>query len=234
MCGRYTITKTKPEIVARFSPDLDQLEVKLPRYNLAPSQNAPILYRNENQTVLTSFRWGLIPSWSKTENTGYSMINARVESVMEKRSYSKLLKNNRCLAVADGYYEWVITKQGKVPHRIQNKDKGLFAFAGLWNQWQSPNEQVINSFTILTMSSEYQNSIKSLHDRMPVILNPGEESDWLRSEDEPGKILERAIESCKSGEVIAYPVSSLVNSPKNDSVSCIETHEPGRDQLFEI
>lgn len=217
MCGRYSQAQSVKDIAARFGVKAPDLPLK-PRYNIAPSQDAPVVI-NDGGRRLELFRWGLIPSWAKEATIGYKMINARAETVAEKPSYKRPLQRSRCLVLADGFYEWKKIPGGKVPTRILLKSGEPFAMAGLWDAWKDPAGQEIRSFTIIT--TQAAESIKSIHDRMPVILNREAEDLWLDPKAETQQLLP-LLAPLEDQFLSTYEVSPLVNSPANDKPLCIE------------
>ncbi len=167
MCGRFTLTTNIATIAQAF-----QVEPTLqtaPRYNVAPTQEVVTVMRDETKH-LALLRWGLIPSWAKDESIGNKMINARAETLAEKPSFKRLLTSKRCLIVADGFYEWKKEAGGKTPMYFTLKDKEPFAFAGLWDTWHSPNGEQIRTCTLIT--TQPNDLVSPVHDRMPVILTP--------------------------------------------------------------
>jgi putative SOS response-associated peptidase YedK len=158
----------------------------------------------------------LIPFWAKDEKIGSKMINARAESIEEKPSYRNAFRQRRCLVLADGFYEWK-DKNGKTPYRITLKDHQPFAMAGIWETWKNPEGKMIHSFSIITTSAN--ELMKSIHDRMPVILPPEFEETWLKSDD-PREIRE-LLQPFESEKMQAWEVSKLVNSPRNDNPAVI-------------
>ena len=220
MCGRYTQTQSIEKIIKRFGLPSSQSRLK-PQYNIAPSQKAPILISNESgKRSLDMFTWGLIPSWAKDPSIGSRMINARAETLAKKASFKQPLKRTRCLIPADGFYEWKKDPTGrtKTPMRIVLKSGELFVFAGLWDTWKDPEGKEIRSYTIITTNAI--DVLKPIHDRMPVILKPEDEDAWLN----PGMDVMKLMDLLKPylGKMEAYPVSKLVNSPRNDTVECIQ------------
>lgn len=222
MCGRYTNTKSVEAIEERFSPKVTTLQMRLPKFNIAPSQDAPVIVNQNEGKKLTQFRWGLIPSWSKEPSIGYKMINARVETLKEKVSFKRLLKNQRCLVVSDGYYEWKQNGSKKTPFRINFESGELFSFAGLWDEWKDSTGLPVLTFTIITMSSEDSESVKSIHHRMPLILPRSEEEKWIDPSIDAYVTLNLAMEKTSTLKLNSYPVSAFVNSPKNEGSQCIE------------
>jgi putative SOS response-associated peptidase YedK len=225
MCGRYTLT-TPPEMVAELF-DLADIPAYPPRFNLAPTQQAPVVRVTEpgGARRLDLLRWGLVPYWAKEAAIGNRMINARSEGVAEKPAYRSSFKKKRCLVVTDGFYEW--QKQGKGPKQpflIRRRDRRPFAFAGLWSTWKDPERgregEPLETFTILTTSPN--EAIRPLHDRMPVILSRGDFGLWLDPEVEAADRLQPLLAPCPAEDLELVPVSRAVNSPAYDGPQCIE------------
>lgn len=169
MCGRYAIYDTK-HIEDRFNIEVrDEI---LPNYNAAPGQTLPVI----TEDGLHLMRWGLIPRWAKDEKIGHKMINARSETVFEKATWKGLITRKKCLIPANGFYEWQKRDDGKQPFYIQPNNQDMFAFAGLWETWEHEGKAWY-TYTILTTTPNKE--MESIHDRMPVILHPEEESQWL-------------------------------------------------------
>ncbi len=182
MCGRFTL-KTQPDQWGQLLLPLLDLEVAkaewTPRYNIAPTQNIVAIAVNcESAERLTAyFRWGLVPSWAEDLAIGNRMINARAETISEKRSFAGPLKSRRCIVVADGYYEWRAEGKLKQPYWIHPADAGVVAMAGLWETNRRATGQPVNSCTIITTSANEK--LAELHDRMPVILSGDDVTRWL-------------------------------------------------------
>jgi putative SOS response-associated peptidase YedK len=206
MCGRYTVQVDMVEIHRRFKVAFDDLYQK--NYNCAPSENLPVI-TNKRPEKLGYFHWGLVPFWAKDPKIGYKMINARAESLMEKASFRNALEKRRCLVVADGFYEWKKTDRGKQPYRLTVKDGPLFAFAGIWEHHK---EFRISSFSIIT--TEANELVEPIHDRMPVILLPEHEKKWLDESLDPVEALDM-LRPYPSEMMDAYPVSQEVGNVKN-------------------
>src|SRR3990170_4558902 len=220
MCGRMTLTTDKDDLQSRFGYTDDSRVLFKPRYNIAPSQDSPVVTVKEDNRVLIMMRWGLIPFWAKEASIGYKMINAKSETIAEKPSFRKPFKEKRCLVLADGFYEWTKTdKKNKVPFRFVLKTKKPFAFAGLWDAWKSPEGEILLSFTIITTTAN--ELMEPIHDRMPVILHEKDESLWLDPEFKDTNKLAALLKPFPSDMMEAYRVSTIVNSPKNDSPDCI-------------
>jgi putative SOS response-associated peptidase YedK len=214
MCGRYSFILEDEMIKERFGVTVRSAIYKA-RYNCAPGQKLAVI-SNGNPGELSLYRWGLIPFWAKDPKIGYKLINARAESVLEKPSFKTPFRSRRCLVLSDGFYEW---RKGpeKTPYRIARRDGAAFAMAGLWDKWTSPEGEEIRSFSILTTGPN--SLMEKIHDRMPVILERETEKEWIEN-NSTEKLLE-FLKPCPSPSLVAFPVSSLVNSPKNDSPELI-------------
>ena len=226
MCGRYTLFAPPADIEERFGATFE--EPPAPRYNAAPRQSLPVI-TNDAPDSIDTLEWGLIPHW--VDSTGGNRpINARAETVAEKRSFRDAYENRRCLVLADGFYEWQRTNDGKQPYRVTLESEEPFALAGLWERWQPPEKQtgltefgdgepdreaeVIETFAIIT--TEPNGVVEKLHDRMAVVLERDAERRWLA---EGGADLLRPY---PDDEMTAYPVSTAVNDPSNDSPELVE------------
>jgi putative SOS response-associated peptidase YedK len=216
MCGRYTLLSDIKKIAESFGvePTLNTA----PRYNIAPTQDIVAIVKN-GQAHLTTLRWGLIPSWAKDESIGSRMINARAETLTEKPSFKNLLRRRRCLIVADGFYEWKTEGAGKTPMYITLADEQPFAFAGLWDLWKSPEGAEIQSCTIIT--TEPNELMAAIHNRMPAILRPGAYEDWLNPHLRDEQVLTHWLSPYPAELMKARPVSKLVNNPKNDTAAIL-------------
>ncbi len=217
MCGRYTQTIPLKDLRLRFKLSATDLPDLKPRYNIAPSQEAPVVLEDAGR-ALKHFRWGLIPSWAKDPKIAYKMINARSETVAEKPSYKRPFTQNRCLVVADSFYEWRKDPSGKTPMRIVLESKEPFAMAGLWDTWKDPKGQALNTFTIITTPAN--DVMRPIHDRMPAILRQEDEALWLDPRATSEQLMALLVPSQQALE--PYAVSSLVNAPGNDLPGCIE------------
>ncbi len=214
MCGRFTLTVDPAELKDAFA-DFTFPSKFAPRFNIAPTQ--PILaIPNDGQHKADFFVWGLIPSWSKDPAIGQRLINARAETLAEKPSFRGGFKYKRCLILADGFYEWqaVPGTKAKTPHFIFLKDRQPFAFAGLWDEWHNPGGDSIRSATIIT--TEPNELMATLHNRMPVILDPKDYEQWLDSSPRAPESLLPLLRPFPADRMTAYPVSTLVNAPAND------------------
>jgi putative SOS response-associated peptidase YedK len=217
MCGRYTLHHNVEEIEVRFDAE-SNLEDFGPRYNIAPSQMVPTI-RQTDKRELVNCKWGLIPFWAKDPAIGNKMINAKAETLAEKPSFKHALAKRRCLIPADGFYEW--KKQGKAPSQpiyIRRHDQGLFAFAGLWEEWKTPEGDKLPSCTIITV--EPNELISQFHHRMAAILRPEDEAAWLDLKNPAADVLP-LLRPYPAEELEAFEVSRAVNSPSFDDPSCI-------------
>ncbi len=219
MCGRFTLTKEKEEIEERFEIHIDP-NMFSKTYNAAPSQILPIITNDEPEQA-SFHRWGLIPQWAKDERIGNKLINARAETLTEKPSFRDAAQKRRCLVITDGLYEWKRSDANKQPYRITLADDGLFVYAGLWEKWKAPDGREVRSFTIITV--EPNELMKPIHNRMPAILSHETEKVWLS--DEPLEKVLRLLQPYDEKEMNAYPVSTRVNSPKNNDPTLIEQNQ---------
>ena len=180
MCGRYSLTSSSEQVAEHFG--LEQLPPVLPRYNIAPSQPIATIRSNLRGEQEFAFAlWGLIPVWSKTLNVKWPRpINARAETLTEKKMFKGILRHKRCLIPADGFYEWKQEGKTKRPYHIHFKDRRPFALAGLWSLWSGSNGEELDSCTIITTTAN--EVMREVHDRMPVILSPESYGDWLDSQ----------------------------------------------------
>ena len=222
MCGRFTLTATVDQLIDRFDIEFFlQEEEYLPSYNVAPSQSVLAVINNGAHNKMGFLRWGLIPPWAKDISIGYKMINARAETLTEKPSFRNAYKKKRCLIVADSFYEWKrIDSKTKTPMRIKLKSDELFAMAGLWESWKSPEGKSIFSCSVIT--TQPNELVQDIHDRMPVILKPEDEKFWLDSSITDTTKLQHLLKPLDQRLMEVYEVSPLVNSPKNNSIELIQ------------
>jgi len=222
MCGRFTLHHTLEELEERFAAETVALSGAEPRYNIAPTQDV-LVVTQDGARRLESYHWGLIPSWAKDASVGNRMINARAETLAEKPSFRAALSRRRCLIPADGFYEWQVTgtgaKPAKTPMHLRLTDGGLFAFAGLWDEWRGPDGVALRSCTIITTAPNAV--VAPIHDRMPAILRPKDEALWLDpSVSEAGALLS-LLGPYPPDAMEAYAVSRQVNAPTVDDPGCI-------------
>ncbi|CAH0314145.1 SOS response-associated peptidase [Peribacillus simplex] len=220
MCGRFTLFTDIEEIKERFDIQGSFDGEYQFSYNIAPSQSVLSVINDGARNRLGYLRWGLIPFWAKDEKVGYKMINARAETIAEKASYKNAYKKKRCLIIADSFYEWKKTPERKIPMRIKLKNHAPFGMAGLWESWKSPEGISIYSCSVITtVPNEIMTSI---HDRMPVILKPEDEKDWLNPSINDPAYLQQYLKSFDSEQMEAFEVSTDVNSTKNNSPNLIQ------------
>jgi putative SOS response-associated peptidase YedK len=218
MCGRYVLTANPQQMTERFALSVGPPDLPT-RYNVAPQMHMPVIVAN-SPNRLDIMRWGLVPSWAKDERVGYKTINARAETVAERPAYRAALRYHRCLVPASGFYEWRATPRGKQPYFIHLPDEPLFAFAGLYDIWHSPDGSELPTYTIITCAPN--ELMAPLHNRMPVILARDAEAAWL----DPGETRAAAVlpllQPFPAEAMAAYAVSTAVNSPGTDGPAPIE------------
>lgn len=211
MCGRYTFFNNIDSL--KHSLNIDVIDTNIidhqASYNIAPTQNAPVIFQNNHKRILKNMRWGLIPSWAKDNSFASNLINARVETIADKPSFRNLILTNRCIVVANGYYEWVNIDNKKQPYFIYSGENTMISMAGLWTEWKD-----VISFTIITKKSEH--SIRHLHHRMPLML-PKEKIDFFLDNN---NIFDDFL-VFDDMKLKYHEVSSLVNSPNNNNESCV-------------
>lgn len=218
MCGRFSLIATSAELAAHYQlPDVPYIQ---PRYNIAPTQPvaAVRLAPNSGQRELTHFQWGLVPSWSKDPTIGSRMINARAETAPEKPSFRSAFKRRRCLIPASGFYEWQAVNGGKQPMYIHRAAGNLMSLAGLWEYWQSPEGDELETCTILTTGPN--ELMEPIHNRMPVVLEPDDYAMWLDPDTAADQLM-HLMRPATPGFLAAYPVSTTVNNPRNEDPACI-------------
>ena len=220
MCGRFSQTAS-PEVMAQQFELIDP-PLFNPRYNIAPSQPVVAIRIEPDTTTrrLVQLRWGLIPSWAKDTKIGNQCINAKAETVAEKPAFRAAFKNRRCLVIATGFYEWQRQGPVKQPMWIGLRSKQPFAFAGLWEHWTPAEGDSLETCTIIT--TEPNDLMASIHNRMPVILAPTSYDQWLDPTFQHIEPLKTLLRPYLSEELTAYPVSTLVNNPCHDAPQCLE------------
>ncbi|NCA71520.1 MAG: SOS response-associated peptidase [Sphingobacteriia bacterium] len=219
MCGRY-VQISPPETLAAVFEAVSALTEQVPRYNAAPLQWLPVIrQRPSGERVIHALRWGLLPSWAKDERLAARLINARAETLSEKPAFRSAYRARRCLVPADGFYEWAQRPQGKQPYYIHARDGQILALAGLWERWSRPDDgTAIDSFCILTTAANAL--VGTLHERMPLILEPVDWAHWLERASDPPRL--RALLAARGEErLTAYPVSSAVGSVRQEGPELI-------------
>ncbi len=232
MCGRATLTKTPKEMEQRLQLTFelaiaDLVNQVLPTYNIAPTHLHPVVTQQEERQ-LQLFKWGLIPSWTKSAAIGSRLINARIETITEKPAFRAIHKK-RCLVPLDGFYEWKKVGKTKTPYRIVLKDQSIFCAAGIWEQWKDATGKTVFSFTILTQPPNPL--LATIHNRMPAILLPEQEALWL-DHTLPTKEVLALIQPYPEDLMEAYPVSPRVGKVANNDASLIEKYIPTQGTLF--
>lgn len=218
MCGRFVLDSPISKIANEFRAEKCLFDIE-PSYNIAPSQKIVIVTEEGGKKILQC-RWGFIPSWAKDPAVGYKMINARAETVAEKPAFKRAFTNQRCLVIADGFFEWQKTGKKKDPIYIRLKSGRLLGFAGLYSVWTSPEGEHVCTCTIIT--TEANVLLEPIHDRMPAII-PGEHHDlWLDPAVHDKESLLPLLKPYDADEMEYYRVSSKVNSPANNSADLIE------------
>jgi putative SOS response-associated peptidase YedK len=220
MCGRFALYHDRSALVEHLAVEQVAVEFK-PRYNIAPTQavNAVLRHPEQPQPVLDALQWGLVPFWAKDAKIGSRMINARAETVAEKPAYRAAFKRRRCLVAASGYYEWKKQENGKTPFYFSMRDGRPFAMAGLWEEWHSPDGELLHTCTLITtQANEY---VASFHHRMPVILNLPQQLSWLNADPEARSTLEALLVPYTADDLSAHAVSTQVNVATWDDPNCI-------------
>ena len=220
MCGRFVGYRDLEALKAHFP--IDRVETNLsPNYNVAPTQNISVIVRQDDENVLRTFRWGLVPFWAKDPSIGNKMINARSETVDSKPSFKNAFKKRRCLIPADGFYEWKGPKGSKQPVYITLPDGEPFGFAGLWEVWDDKGKAEEPLYTCTIITTDASPPIQDIHHRMPVILIPEAFEDWIKA-DTPADALKEIISTHTHKDLVFRPVSKAVNSVQNNSPDLIK------------
>jgi putative SOS response-associated peptidase YedK len=218
MCGRFSIA-VRIGIFARRFRITGPLDFALPRYNIAPSENVPVIVTEGLDNKVSMMRWGLIPSWSDGAGQGPNPINARAEGLAESRMYQDLLKRGRCLVPATGFYEWRTSGRKKTPFYFSKKDNSLFTIAGLFDVRKDREGVGTRSFTLVTTTPN--DLVAPFHDRMPAILTPEGEETWASRNAGLTADIGNLFVPFPSGEMEAFEVSQTVNNPSNKTVAAV-------------
>jgi putative SOS response-associated peptidase YedK len=237
MCGRFTLRTPTSAIAEQF--ELSEAPTAAPRFNIAPTQAVAVVrIRPDERTQLRStqakernefrsmerelvwMQWGLVPRWAEDPSIGNRLINARAETAADKPAFRDAMRRRRCLIVADGFYEWQRQGGAKQPYFIRLRDGRPFAFAGLWEAWRRPDGSLLESCTLLT--TDPNDLVRPIHDRMPVILPPDAYVSWLDPAERDARRLAPLLVPYPAEPMETYPVSTLVNSPSHESPECIE------------
>jgi putative SOS response-associated peptidase YedK len=234
VCNRYRLTHSKQYLAERFQATGDEIEDR-PRYNIAPTQRVLTVRDEQGKKVrhFTTMRWGLIPSWAKDISIGNKTLNARSESVTTTPAFRNSILTKRCLIPADGFYEWRKMGSVKQPYCFEVGEGEVFALAGLWDQWASPDGEIIESCTILTTTSN--SLVADLHDRMPVIVPPDKYNLWLDPDVTDFKAICDILKPYDATAMRLYPVNRRLNNSNNDdaeSASPVILDTPTQANLF--
>jgi putative SOS response-associated peptidase YedK len=227
MCGRYGLYRSKMdyenalEAAGGLNPDRGRGPDSIaPNYNVSPTNAVWIARRDGRNVWLEPVVWGLLARWSKDPEAGPRPINARMETVATNKLFAPLLKKRRCLIPCDGFYEWKVTPSGKQPHMIRMKDGSPFFFAGLYDIWHEGGPEELATFTIIT--GEPNEMVAGIHNRMPVIVRPGDYERWLDPAITDPAALADILKPYPAEEMITYPISKRVNSPRNNDPGIID------------
>lgn len=223
MCGRFTISVSYEELVEYLDEEYQIKDIPLfdlPRYNVAPGQEVISILHDGTKYRVGNLKWGFIPSYAKDENIGFSMINAKSETIFEKRSFIESVKSKRCVVLADSFYEWKKENNQKIPMRILVKDKKIFPIAAIYNTYQTKEGKKIHTVSLLT--TEANELMKTIHERMPVILNQKSLSTWLNIAYKDSNVLSDCFKSYPSEFMEMYQVSKDVNKASIDEPYLIQ------------
>ncbi|MFT7617542.1 MAG: putative SOS response-associated peptidase YedK [Planctomycetota bacterium] len=220
MCGRFTLQNPSDVLADLF--ELDEVPELIPRFNIAPTQMVAAIRNgmSDEPRELAMLRWGLIPFFAKDMKIGARMINSRSETASSKPSFRTAFKRRRCLIPADGFYEWRKAGTEKFPFHIHMAENKVFAMAGLYERWQSPDGNTVESCTVLT--TEPNDVMKSIHDRMPVILAPEDWDLWLDNGIESADLIQPLLAPWEGEPLIPDAVSKFVNNARNEGPSCLD------------
>ncbi len=216
MCGRFSLYSNKKKLKEVFNIDWIQ-DLHL-GYNIPPSTKITVVIEEDDKRILTTMRWGLIPSWSKDPKRFF--INARSETVFEKPAFRSSIRKRRCLILANGFFEWKEEGESKQPYYIRLKDKSLFAIAGIWDHWNKDPKQPLTSCSILTKPAN--SSVEPVHERMPVILTDNQVGEWLEREEMNPYDIDEMLKQPLQHPMDVYRVTKKINSPSFNEKSCVE------------
>lgn len=231
MCGRYILNRKIDEVAEFFGSTAPASEVHpAPRFNIAPTQLAPVVRQRESTTVIECLRWGLVPSWAPNTKRASRLINARSESVLHTRSFREAMKTRRCLVPATGFYEWRRGDPERVPHWIRPRRAELFAFAGVWSSWRDPSgDQHVESFAILTTAAE--GALGELHHRFPVVVPESRCREWLDSAVSPTAF--RALYAAPpSSSIVVSMVDPQLNAVRFEGSRCLSSYRRRQPSLL--
>ncbi len=230
MCGRQTQLYSWQDLHSLVTLTTPPQSLPM-RYNIAPTQDSSVIKRGKHgERELHTLVWGLIPAWAKEKNIGYKLFNARAETINSKPSFRSAFKSRRCLIPASGFYEWQKLERGnkKQPFYIKPKEGTILVFAGIWERWESPTGDYIESYSIITTTCN--EIMRPLHDRMPVILERKDFDKWLDTEIKPDE-LTALLKPCPAELLTCYPVSTVVNAAINNLPECIAPLTDSADNI---
>lgn len=233
MCGRSSLTKTEKELEQRFGASFYSDELlrynPLPNFNVAPTHYHPVITEDDIQH-LQLFKWGLVPFWAKDEKIGSKMINAKIETILEKPAFKSIAQTQRCLVPFDGFYEWKLyPDKHREPYRITVYNGEIFSVAGLWSSWQAPNGEIVKTFTLITQPPNQK--MAEIHNRMPAILNKSDEAAWL-DKGLSGTEALQLIMPFPDDEMQIYRVSDRINKVSNNDSDLIKAYVPTEKDQF--
>lgn len=221
MCGRYSLSKSRIELEERFQAEM--LADFKPRFNIAPTQLVPVI-TSDSPKGFSYFYWGVTPDFGQNRPVAQKLINAKADTIHEKLSTKGSFQKRRCLIPADGFFEWKkLGKKTKIPYRFTLREDDLFAFAGIWEEYETVSGETQHTFLILTTSAN--EVTEEVHDSMPVILSRGDEKKWLDKYTSESDLL-KILKPYPAEMMMSYSVSSLVNSVQNDSPGIIRKISP--------
>jgi len=225
MCGRFARRSTREVLAEWFGIDLEDVPPFAPSFNIAPQSIQPVVResRDSGKREFALLRWGLVPFWAKDAKIGYSTINARAEEAATKPAFRDALRKRRCLVPADAFYEWARSdSKTKQPFAIALKSGEPYAFAGLWEQWRPKEGEALETFTILT--TDPNEALESIHNRMPVILEPKDFDRWLDHTDTSRPPVD-LLRPFPAGQIIAWPVGDRVGNVRNNDPELLDPHK---------
>jgi putative SOS response-associated peptidase YedK len=249
MCGRYALKSDPKQIAAQFGVDqavvegsylgmfggstisAEQITAQnlLPSFNIAPTHQIPAIVQTDNQRIMATFQWGLIPSWAKDPSIGSRMINARVETVLEKPSFRSAAAKRHCIIPADGWFEWqTVSKSKKVPHYFSRPDKALLGFAGIYESWKTPDGTELWTCSVITTDASPEFS--QIHDRMPLLVPADSTELWLTQG--VAAVAELEQHAVPAAELTQWQVGTAVGQVRNNNPQLIEPVEPDNDSLL--
>lgn len=218
MCGRFTLRAPAVRVKSEFG--LEEVPSLEARYNIAPTQSVLAVRQIADEREAVMLKWGLIPSWAKDSSIGAKLINARSETVGEKPSFREAFKRRRCIIPADGFYEWQRTGGRKQPYYFSLKDGHMFGFAGLWEKWRTPDGESLETCSILT--TEANEVLSTVHDRMPVILHTESYELWLDDDARKQDLRRELLRPYPASGMTVYPVSTSINSPQHQGAELVK------------